>query len=616
MSMRDLLGKLARIDESMKSDAKKPTGPKFVGKWKGTDPASAAKDKLVGASESMLKDLEKALNESPKRDLMREFNEYKKLNEFAPGNGGGESGRWYTDDEMTNLVGDGWWQDLDISGNVSKQEMINEAQAWLLDNGYRVQVLNVKVNDDDCEWFIEGSFQNNRFAKKGLNEFAPDDGGESRKFIPWPEFIEQLKQILHKDFAVKEKIIKSTIQARFIPHDPMEFGPTMLYSYYETRAGGRNKGAVSTRGSIQVGKYFGNSDYFKSNNPELANQLLTSFNLLKGHPFERHFDLTFENIYKIANIIQGNTQGAYQMPQQALGEDLEGVEAELVRRAAQYAMIYGQSQHLQSVMSVEEYICKKMGVPLEVAEHIVKHGGGYRILSKKTGKNMGTFPSKSAAEKHEREIQYFKHMGESVQFNSKQEVINHFVKQGKSAAAGAAAWERGWRGTQAKPTNMNNFKFKQPPTKSWQELDEYGGYGPGGTPTADAPPDPAAEQAKLDQQQIQKNTNDLAPTLNAQGAAQPVNKAKFQDVMTKLDANSNTNLNAQDLQQLEPLAVAASKALQNPQTAGQLKQVINKAGQVDTLKQQKVQQAQQKPGTNAPAGQQPQTTTPQPGQTT
>ena len=35
--MRDLLGKLTRIDESMKSDAKKPTGPKFPGYWKGTD---------------------------------------------------------------------------------------------------------------------------------------------------------------------------------------------------------------------------------------------------------------------------------------------------------------------------------------------------------------------------------------------------------------------------------------------------------------------------------------------------------------------------------------------------------------------------------------------------
>jgi hypothetical protein len=90
------------------------------------------------------------------------------LDEFAPG--GGESGRWYTDDDMADIVGDGWLQDLDISGDVSKQEMINEAQAWLLDQGYRVQVLNVKVNDDDCDWYIEGSFHNPRFAKKGVDE--------------------------------------------------------------------------------------------------------------------------------------------------------------------------------------------------------------------------------------------------------------------------------------------------------------------------------------------------------------------------------------------------------------------------------------------------------------
>ena len=35
---------------------------------------------------------------------------------------------------------------------------------------------------------------------------------------------------------------------------------------------------------------------------------------------------------------------------------------------------------------------------------------------------------------------------ENQQFKTKQEVINYFVKRGKSAAQGAAAWERGWRG--------------------------------------------------------------------------------------------------------------------------------------------------------------------------
>ena len=48
-------------------------------------------------------------------------------------------------------------------------------------------------------------------------------------------------------------------------------------------------------------------------------------------------------------------------------------------------------------------------------EHIVKHGSGYRLVSKKTGKNLGDFPTRAAAEKHEREVQYFKHAGESVE---------------------------------------------------------------------------------------------------------------------------------------------------------------------------------------------------------
>ena len=49
----------------------------------------------------------------------------------------------------------------------------------------------------------------------------------------------------------------------------------------------------------------------------------------------------------------------------------------------------------------------------QVDEHIVKHGSGYRLLSHK-GKNLGTFPTKAAAEKHEREVQYFKHANEDA----------------------------------------------------------------------------------------------------------------------------------------------------------------------------------------------------------
>jgi hypothetical protein len=58
------------------------------------------------------------------------------------------------------------------------------------DQGYSVQVLNCKLNDDDMEWFIEGSFQNSGFAKKGMAE--DDDavaaflarGGQVQRFKP------------------------------------------------------------------------------------------------------------------------------------------------------------------------------------------------------------------------------------------------------------------------------------------------------------------------------------------------------------------------------------------------------------------------------------------------
>lgn len=39
---------------------------------------------------------------------------------------------------------------------------------------------------------------------------------------------------------------------------------------------------------------------------------------------------------------------------------------------------------------------------------------------------------------------------DAKKFTSKQQVIDHFVKQGKTAAQGASAWERGWRGPKPK----------------------------------------------------------------------------------------------------------------------------------------------------------------------
>ena len=85
MDIKQILTTLDALDEgTMQSATKKPTGPKFVGKWRGTDPASTAKNKLVGASESILRDLERKLDETPVRDLMREYREFKEATPAAP----------------------------------------------------------------------------------------------------------------------------------------------------------------------------------------------------------------------------------------------------------------------------------------------------------------------------------------------------------------------------------------------------------------------------------------------------------------------------------------------------------------------------------------------------
>jgi hypothetical protein len=56
-------------------------------------------------------------------------------------------------------------------------------------------------------------------------------------------------------------------------------------------------------------------------------------------------------------------------------------------------------------------------------------------------------------------------------FTEKQQVINYFIKIGKTAAQGAAAWEKGWRGSKPKPP-----KVSAPPAKPWlpykDDLDE------------------------------------------------------------------------------------------------------------------------------------------------
>lgn len=61
---------------------------------------------------------------------------------------------------------------------------------------------------------------------------------------------------------------------------------------------------------------------------------------------------------------------------------------------------------------------------------------------------------------------------ESRQFQSKQEMIAHFVRIGKTAAQGAAAWERQQSQPKKPATDMKNLKFKKSPVKYWNDIDE------------------------------------------------------------------------------------------------------------------------------------------------
>jgi hypothetical protein len=58
----------------------------------------------------------------------------------------------------------------------------------------------------------------------------------------------------------------------------------------------------------------------------------------------------------------------------------------------------------------------------DLAETIRKMGSQYRLVSK-SGKNLGTYPSKSGAEKRERQVQYFKHVDEKLNRTGSNELV-------------------------------------------------------------------------------------------------------------------------------------------------------------------------------------------------
>lgn len=104
-----------------------------------------------------------------------------RLNEFAPrrNNGDNNSPRWYNDQEIAAIVGRGWINELGAKLNsdefdypelmhnpffndMQQEEMIDLAQDWLEDHGYKVRINDLRNNKDfnNRDWLIRGNFVN------------------------------------------------------------------------------------------------------------------------------------------------------------------------------------------------------------------------------------------------------------------------------------------------------------------------------------------------------------------------------------------------------------------------------------------------------------------------
>ena len=77
--------KLLETMDRMSAAERKPSGPKFPGYWKGTDPASKAKDKMVGGcEENILKDLHGTAKEKVTEwRLQEKFNKFKEQQSYS-----------------------------------------------------------------------------------------------------------------------------------------------------------------------------------------------------------------------------------------------------------------------------------------------------------------------------------------------------------------------------------------------------------------------------------------------------------------------------------------------------------------------------------------------------
>jgi len=131
------------------------------GPFRSTEPKKPRKGSVADLAAQKRKEQERGKQPIEPKD--QRVGTAKVVKEFAPGGGGG--GRWYSDDQLYEIIGEDWLEAFDVSGDQGNIDLrgerarlflAQEAEAWLTDRGYRVNVLDVKDDGDSLSWYIQG----------------------------------------------------------------------------------------------------------------------------------------------------------------------------------------------------------------------------------------------------------------------------------------------------------------------------------------------------------------------------------------------------------------------------------------------------------------------------
>ena len=145
---------------------------------------------------------------------------------------------------------------------------------------------------------VNNCVPNESVVKEFAADEQPERGDGRPEFMEWQDFIAAVANLTKSAFDAKvgfmnKKLDKKQAVAKFIPHDPYEHGPVMLYAYKDSRPPHR----IGIKANIQVGTYT------KSGEQTITQYKIPTNNL-------RSVNMTPANATMVAHAIMKNTAGA------------------------------------------------------------------------------------------------------------------------------------------------------------------------------------------------------------------------------------------------------------------------------------------------------------------